>query len=93
LSTKAHVIVYSKPGCHLCEEAKEAIRAAGCDDQITLTEINIENDPALKLKYQYDIPVIAINGVDIFMHRVKPEEFRSKIQTVSTDYTDQEQGQ
>jgi len=79
MSSKAQVIVYSKPGCHLCDEATEAIRAAGCNDQIILTEINIESDPELFSKYRYDIPVIAINGVDTFMHRVTPAEFRERI--------------
>jgi glutaredoxin len=79
LSSKAQVIVYSKPGCHLCDEAKEAIRSAGCDERFTLTEINIESDPVLMAKYRYDIPVIAINGVETFTHRVDPREFRAKI--------------
>jgi glutaredoxin len=79
LLLKAHVVIYSKPGCHLCEEAKESIRAAGCDDLFKLTEINIETDPELMSKYEYDIPVISINGVETFIHRVDPTEFRVKI--------------
>jgi len=79
MASKAQVIIYSKPGCHLCDEAKEAILAAGCNDQITLTEINIESDPELMSKYRYDIPVIAINGVEAFMHRIDPTEFRERI--------------
>jgi glutaredoxin len=79
MSSKVQVIIYSKPGCHLCDEAKAAIRAAGCNDQITLTEINIESNPDLMSKYRYDIPVIAINGVEAFIHRVDPLEFRAKI--------------
>jgi glutaredoxin len=79
MSSKVQVIIYSKPGCHLCDEAKQAILAAGCNDQITLTEINIESNPDLMSKYRYDIPVIAINGVEAFIHRVDPLEFRAKI--------------
>ena len=79
MSSKAHVTIYSKPGCHLCDEAKEAIQSAGCGDQFTLTEINIETDPELMAKYRYDIPVIAINGVDSFMHRIDKTEFRERI--------------
>ena len=88
MSSKAQVIVYSKPGCHLCEEAKASIAGAGCDGQFTLTEINIETDPELIAKYEYDIPVISINGVEAFIHRVDPADFRAKIVRVSTDYTD-----
>jgi glutaredoxin len=76
---KPHVIVYSRPGCHLCDEAKHAIQTAGCDDRFTLEEVNIESDSELLRKYQYDIPVVAINGVEIFRHRVDVSQFRERI--------------
>ena len=73
--SKAHVIIYSRPGCHLCEEAKAAILRAGCSDEFTLEEVNIESDEDLLRKYKYDIPVIAIDGVETFIHRVNPHDF------------------
>ena len=76
---KPHVIIYSRPGCHLCEEAKAAIEQAGCTDEFTLEEINIESDNELLRKYKYDIPVITINGLETFLHRLTPQEFRQKI--------------
>ena len=76
---KPHVIIYSRPGCHLCDEAKAAITSAGCDDQFTLEEINIESDDELLRKYKYDIPVITIDGLETFIHRLTPQEFRQKI--------------
>ena len=80
--SKAHVIVYSRPGCHLCDEAKAAILSAGCSDQFVLEEINIEADEELLRKYKYDIPVIAINGVETFIHRVDPKEFSVRIKRI-----------
>jgi glutaredoxin len=77
--SKPHVIVYSRPGCHLCDEAKAAILSAGCSDRFTLEEVNIESDQDLLNKYKYDIPVIAIDGEETFFHRVNPEEFRTRI--------------
>jgi glutaredoxin len=76
---KPHVIIYSRPGCHLCEEAKAVIQDAGCNDQFTLEEINIESDSDLLRKYKYDIPVITIEGVEAFIHRLTPQEFKQKI--------------
>jgi glutaredoxin len=76
---KPSVVVYSRPGCHLCEEAKEAIAAAQCADEYTLDEINIESDPDLLKRYRYDIPVIFINGVEAFRHRLTTDEFRRKL--------------
>mgnify|MGYP003909081731 CR=1 FL=1 len=73
---KAHVIVYSRPGCHLCDEAKEAIKLAGCDESFELEEINIQTSRELLLKYQFDIPVIMIDGEEAFRHRVDSKKFR-----------------
>ena len=83
MSLKPHVIIYSRPGCHLCDEAKAAIQSAGIDDQFTLEEINIESDDELLRKYKYDIPVIAIDGVETFIHRVNPGEFKTRIKRIS----------
>lgn len=85
--SKRHVIVYSKPGCHLCDEAKAMIENAGVSDRFTLVEVNIESDPELLRKYKYDIPVVMIDGVECFWHRVDVQEFK-KIINPSTDYAD-----
>ena len=76
---KAHVIIYSRPGCHLCDEVKQTIERAGCPDEYTIEEINIESDPDLLRRYQYDIPVVTINGVEAFRHRLTAEAFRERL--------------
>jgi glutaredoxin len=81
---KAHLIIYSRPGCHLCDEAKQAIESAGCQNEYTLEEINIESDPDLLSRYQYDIPVVTINGAEAFRHRLTAAEFRKKLRQVQT---------
>jgi glutaredoxin len=77
---KAQVVIFSRPGCHLCDEAKHVIEAARCADKYTLAEINIESDPDLLRRYQYDIPVITIDGVEAFRHRLTSEAFRERLQ-------------
>ena len=60
----------TKPGCHLCEEAKKAIELVMFEFskensdvvQIELTELNILGDEALKNQYSEEIPVLQING-------------------------------
>ena len=69
------MIIYSRPGCHLCEEAKQAIESAQCANEYTLEEIDI-SDVALLQRYRYDIPVITINGEEAFRHKVTADEFR-----------------
>lgn len=78
---KRQVILYTRPGCHLCEEAKQEMHAAGCADEYTLQEINIESDRELLRRYQYDIPVITIDGVEAFRHRITSEMFRERLRS------------
>jgi glutaredoxin len=77
--SKPRVVIYTRPDCHLCDQAKQAIRAAQCPDEYTLEEVNIETDSQLLESYKYDIPVITINGVEAFRHRLTGEEFRQRI--------------
>ena len=81
--TKANVTIYSRPGCQLCNEAEASIRAAGCDDEFALEEINIDSDPALLQLYGEDIPVVFINGTKAFKHRVDSREFKRKLSRLS----------
>lgn len=76
---KARVIVYSRPGCHLCDDAKAAIEHSDCADRYTLEEVNIESDDELLKKYKFDIPVILIDGEEAFRHRVDPDEFKIRV--------------
>jgi glutaredoxin len=76
---KPRVIIYSRPGCHLCEEAKQAIQMSGCPDEYTLDEINIESNSELLRRYRDHIPVITINGVEAFRHRLTSDEFKKRL--------------
>ena len=76
---RATVTIYSRPGCHLCDEARAAIRDSGCNGEFTLEEVNIDQDAALRERYGNDIPVIFINGVKVFKHRVDAAEFKRKL--------------
>ena len=78
--TKPHVIVYSRPGCHLCDDAKDAILGSSLRDHFSFEEVNIESDGELLRKYKYDIPVVTIDEVEAFRHRVNAAEFKRLIQ-------------
>ncbi len=55
------VTLYSKEGCHLCEQAKEALFALGDEFDVVLDEIDITTDPALFELYRYTIPVMIVD--------------------------------
>lgn len=75
----ARVTLYTRPGCHLCEEAKRAMLAARCDALYTLREINIDLDPELTRRYGWDVPVVLINEVETFRHRLTSSEFEREL--------------
>lgn len=80
---KAQVILYTKPGCHLCEVMRERVLASGCEGEYVLEEINIESDPALLERYRLDIPVLTINGVEAFRHRLEAQDFKLKLRALA----------
>jgi glutaredoxin len=83
MPVKALVTLYTRPGCHLCEEAKAEIEAANCAESYTLEEVNIDLDATLKERYGFEIPVIYINGVKAFKYRLTSEEFKSKLKRLA----------
>jgi glutaredoxin len=80
---KAHVVLYTRPGCHLCEEAKQEMRAADCADQYALEEVNIESDPEIYERYRDEIPVITINGIKAFKYHLTAAEFKRKLRRLA----------
>ena len=78
-SPKLQVKLYTRPGCHLCDEAKREMLAADCRDLYELEEINVDTDPELRRRYGWDIPVVTVNGALAFKHRLTRERFRDKL--------------
>lgn len=70
MSKLISLTLLTKPGCHLCEEAKIVVDSAinkfksehSSENPIELTEVNILEDQALLEKYGEEIPVLQING-------------------------------
>jgi glutaredoxin-like protein DUF836 len=80
---KAQVILYTRPGCHLCDEMKQQIHNADCDELYLLKEVNIEGDPALLARYRNEIPVLLIDRVEAFKHRLSADTFRESLEESS----------
>jgi len=78
------VTLYSRPGCHLCEEAKAAIAPLLREFGAALREVNIDEDATLKERYDWDIPVIFIGAHKAAKHRVDVAEFRRQLEEASS---------
>jgi len=73
------VTVYTRPGCHLCEEAKTAVAPLLREFGAVLREVNIENDAVLEERYGSDIPVIFLGARKAAKHRLDVEQFRRQL--------------
>jgi glutaredoxin len=73
------VEIYSKPDCPLCEKAKRVIQHVQTRIPFELVEVNIEGDRTLFERFQYDIPVIFIDGRKSFKHRVGEKELEDRL--------------
>jgi glutaredoxin len=64
------VTLFGKPGCHLCDEARDLVRRV-CDGRaVELREIDVTLDPTLNREYGERIPVLALNGEELFEYFV-----------------------
>jgi thiol-disulfide isomerase/thioredoxin len=67
--------IYSRPGCHLCDEMKSVVqRLMRADASIAVEEIDISTDPDLEARYGLEIPVLLVDGRKAAKYRVTEEE-------------------
>jgi glutaredoxin len=66
--------LYSKPGCHLCDDMKHVIDAVSSRVPIALDIVDISTDPGLMERYGLEIPVLLIDGKKAAKHRVTADE-------------------
>ncbi len=62
----ATVVLYARPGCHLCDDARVVIEAARAEVAFVFEEVDIESDDALIRDYGLRIPVVAVDGDELF---------------------------
>jgi glutaredoxin len=78
------VVVYTRPGCHLCEEAIEAIVALreGDDRRFELREVDIESDERLLRNLLEKIPVVEVDGRLVSELILDAAALRARLDTV-----------
>jgi hypothetical protein len=73
------VLLYSKPGCHLCEEAAVVISRVCQDVGVAWREVNILDDPQLSRMYAEEIPVTFVDGRQHDFWRVDEQRLRTAL--------------
>ncbi len=78
--------LYSRLGCHLCDDMKAVITRVARDRgiAITLDEIDISTDPDLESRYGLEIPVLMVDGKKVAKYRVTERELTQMLQARSS---------
>ena len=69
------LVLYGRPGCHLCDDARAALERIGHPFE----EVDIEADDALLARYLERIPVIALDGIELYDFFVNEAELRARL--------------
>jgi glutaredoxin len=77
------VTLYGKPGCHLCEEAKQVVDAVRAEHPFELEEVDITRDPELENRYRERIPVVAIDGHEALELVVERSELADRLASMA----------
>lgn len=78
------VTLYTRPGCHLCDEAKAAVAPILREFAAVLREVNVDEDAVLKERYGDDVPVIFIGARKAAKHRVDLTQFRRQLEDAAS---------
>ena len=73
------VTLYGRAGCHLCDDARAALERVRAAEPFALEVVDIEQDAALHARYLERIPVIALDGEELFDLFVDEEALRRKL--------------
>jgi glutaredoxin len=68
--------IYSRPGCHLCDEMKDVVKRVAQSIPLQLEEVDISSSRDLEEKYGLEIPVLLVDGKKAAKYRLREEELR-----------------
>jgi hypothetical protein len=79
------VTLYTRLGCHLCEEAERVLRDEQAVTPFHLELVDIDRDPELARRYGVRVPVVAVDGRDLFEYEVPADLLRAHLGRVGAD--------
>ncbi|HJY86298.1 MAG TPA: glutaredoxin family protein [Candidatus Acidoferrales bacterium] len=84
LAGPRELTLYTRPGCHLCEEAKSEIAPLLGEYGARLREVNIDDDPALRERYTNDVPVLFLGARKVAKHRMNLTQLRRQLKEAAS---------
>lgn len=73
------VLVYSKPRCSTCDDARELLEEARAHFRFELTVRNVYEDEALFAKYRYTVPVVVVGGIEVLSLKFTQQELEAAL--------------
>ena len=74
--------LYGRPGCHLCDDARAALERVRAEVPFEVHSVDIESDDALFRAYLERIPVVAVDGEEVYDYRVDEADLRARLARV-----------
>ena len=75
--------LYGKPGCHLCDEARAVVAEVRRERPFELREVDVTLDPSLHRRYGERIPVLELEGEELFKFFVDPDALAVRLDKVA----------
>jgi len=79
------ITVYLRPGCHLCEEALAVLGDLRAQVAFVLETVDIESDDDLHRRYLERIPVIVLDGAELYDYVVDARDLRARLNAAGTE--------
>jgi glutaredoxin len=78
----AKITLYGKPGCHLCQTARTVVERVRAEHGFELEEVDVSIDPLLNARYGERIPVLELDGEELFEFFVQEASLRERLDRV-----------
>lgn len=73
------VTLFGKPGCHLCDVARQVVELVCAERDLDFEELDITTDPFLASEYSAAVPVVEVDGVEVGRFRISPDALRAAL--------------
>lgn len=83
--TRPTITLYTRPGCHLCDEMKSVVIRVTSAIPAVLELVDISTSPDLEARYGIEIPVLLVNGRKAAKYRVTDSQLKVILQARATE--------
>ncbi|VWB44447.1 glutaredoxin 2 [Burkholderia pseudomultivorans] len=71
--------LYGRGWCHLCDDMRDALAPVAAEFGVAVDYVDVDADPALVARYDEDVPVLLLDGVEVCRHRFDDAKVRAAL--------------